>query len=535
MAPVPQCSNPNNTVQNIPIRSPRSQFLKPTFARSHNVELPQGLSNHPPRNSHFPVSPLSRKSNGGTDIWRDSLGSYCDSQDNINLNSWLTRQSSTGDALMGGCTTNSLHHSRPIPPWAGTTTQYTHNGSLAQDHRPAKEKDQQVVVTLRDDQLGQIIEVLSPPKSSRNLPHGHGCQHDGYTGRRPTAHAYYPPRMDNLPRPSSIALARKSSYTNLNTTSQHPMNKPSLGNLNTFEPPKHKPFTMFHPWASSNKENLSPSQSRLPTPFPYANRVLTPNLFAPRIPRCDLDISMRDTNSVFSSFSHLDGTGLPMLYGATLKQTAAYTPSMTGGVKSRKEGLARSSTSLTEHDVRHDRSLLPPTGLESTLRCLSATENASATHGTPIVPTRSTPKMVEIIDVDAIVPGLEASPRKVETRKLSPFKTHHKSGMSSIDSTGRLERQLFSALGEELGSYDPPVDTTSMAPPPARGLTGSVAHADLSGSTTRTAGASDSEVAGKRKRQIVEEQNGNPMSKREKGGEVDEVGEQAMPRLRSND
>jgi hypothetical protein len=450
------------------------------------------------------------------------------------MKSWSTRQSLTGDALMGSYTTNSLHRARPITPWVETTIHHTHSGSSAHDHGPANEKEQQVVVTLRDDQLGQIIEALSPPKSTRNLPHGHGGQYEDYTAHPPISHAYYPPRMGNLPRPSAAALARKSSYTDVNTASQNPMNRASLGNPDTSEPPKHKPFSTYHPSASSNKENCSLSQSRLPTPFPFANRVPTPNPFALRMPRWDSDISMRDTNSVFSSFSHLDGTGLPMSYGATPQQTAAYTPSITGSVKSRKVGLARSSTSITEDDVRHDQSLLPPTGLESALRRSSATEHASATHGTPFVSARSRPKMVEIIDVDAIIPNLAASPRKVDTRKLSPCKSNHKPGMSSVDSTGRLERQLFSALGEELGGYDAPMDTTSMAPPPARGLMSSVAPTDLSGSTTWTVGASDPEVASKRKRQVVEEQNGSPMSKREKGVRVEEVGEQVMSRLRGD-
>lgn len=448
------------------------------------------------------------------------------------MNSWSTKQSSTGDVPMGNYTANSPRGSRPMPPWAETTAHYPHSGSSARENWLTKEKDQQVMVTLRDDQLGQIIEALSPPKSYRNLPHGHGGQHDNYTSRPPTAHAYYPPRMGNGPRPSAAALARRSSYTDLNTTSQKALNRTSLGTLNTSEPSKHQSFTMYHPSASSNKENCPPSQSRLPTPFPYANRVPTPNPFA-SMPRWDSDISMRDTNSVFSNLSHFDSTGLPMLYGPTPRQTMAYIPSTAGGVKSRKEGLARSSTGFTDHDIRHDHSLLPPTGLQPMLRNSTTAEHASGTRSTPIVRPRSTPKMVEIIDVDAIDPSLEASPPKDAT-KLSPFKSTHKSGMSSIDSTGRLERQLFSALGEELGSYDPPTDATMMAPPPAPGLTNSVAHTGVSDTTAWIAGASDPEAAGKRKRQVVEEQSGSPMSKREKGGRVEEVEEQMMPRLRGD-
>lgn len=48
-------------------------------------------------------------------------------------------------------------------------------------------------------------------------------------------------------------------------------------------------------------------------------------------------------------------------------------------------------------------------------------------------------RIEDIIDVDAID---------------KPFTPGHKSGMSSMDSTGRIERKLYSALGEELDFHE---------------------------------------------------------------------------------
>lgn len=49
----------------------------------------------------------------------------------------------------------------------------------------------------------------------------------------------------------------------------------------------------------------------------------------------------------------------------------------------------------------------------------------------------------------------------VDTKLQNAFDPGHKSGMSSIDSTGRLERTLFSALGEELNSFAEGMDATT--------------------------------------------------------------------------
>jgi hypothetical protein len=126
---------------------------------------------------------------------------------------------------------------------------------------------------------------------------------------------------------------------------------------------------------------------------------------------------------------------------------------------------------------------------------------------------------VEVIDVDAIDPHL-ATNTSLDNTKLSPFKPCHKTGvsLSSIDSTGRLERQLFSALGEELGSFERHIDTTDMGPELAQAL-GGAAHSDLSGSTMLNPTANDFEPMIKRKRQVTlghGDRERSPMTKKEK-------------------
>jgi hypothetical protein len=106
----------------------------------------------------------------------------------------------------------------------------------------------------------------------------------------------------------------------------------------------------------------------------------------------DSDVSMRDTSSVFSNLTRQ----LPQPH---VEPSPSQVPAADGSIKSKKEGIPPHSSLPSSHDTRHDQSLLP-----------------------------------EIDDGKQFLPS-------------------HK-GMSSMDSTGRLERQLFSALGEELNNFN---------------------------------------------------------------------------------
>lgn len=166
--------------------------------------------------------------------------------------------------------------------------------------------------------------------------------------------------------------------------------------------------------------------------------------------------------------------------------------------------------------MRHDQSLLPSLKSGSQNAHIPIFEDKDASlHSTQ----KNVRDVVEIIDLDAIDPHLSTN-ASFESNRLSPFKPCHKTGvsLSSIDSTGRLERQLYSALGEELGSFEHHVDTTGMGPELAQALGGATAHSDLSSSGMLNPNAHDFEPTIKRKRQstLGGDRERSPMTKKEK-------------------
>jgi hypothetical protein len=128
---------------------------------------------------------------------------------------------------------------------------------------------------------------------------------------------------------------------------------------------------------------------------------------------------------------------------------------------------------------------------------------------------KGAPENVEIIDIDAIDPGLDTG-TPLDVTKFSPFQTQHKPGMSSVDSTAHIERQTRNALGEFLGA---PSDI-EMGPELAHALRGSMVAEELGASPQLNPDATEFEPAAKRKRQATEG-TGGPINKREKGGSPD--------------
>jgi hypothetical protein len=110
------------------------------------------------------------------------------------------------------------------------------------------------------------------------------------------------------------------------------------------------------------------------------------------------------------------------------KTSPAPIPTASGGIKSRKEGIDMLATS-PPFDVRHDQGLLPEAD--------PATKHKGASRDTSNV-TSPHAHIDDIIDIDAVD---------------DTFAPRHKRAMSSIDSTSRLERKLYSALGEELSFH----------------------------------------------------------------------------------
>ncbi|KAI4706536.1 hypothetical protein J4E89_008603 [Alternaria sp. Ai002NY15] len=488
----------------INMQSPISHASASVFARSQ-IPLPNRRSNaHLPPISQFAKPLPGFRHNGRPGIWDDNLNSLVDSADDISMDTWSTRRTSGSTSDMAMPDYMSQHDQGMSTEW--------------EDHPPRKEKEKQLVVTLRDDQLGQIIQAMSPPKQNRELSHGSGNQRHENTGRLPTAYNYCPPKSDINPptnRPSSAAMARKPSYSDFNNALRNASNKQSPINQRFHDAMNDKQPTMNHPSFSSNKENRPPSQSRLPTAFPNANRVPTPNPFAQRLPTHTSDISMRDPSPARSSMYRFSRSEAPPPAIEPAKFGSAHGPSAVN-IRSRKEGLASDSSRLSDQAMRHDQSLLLSLNSGHRTAHIPIFEDKDeSSHNTQ----KNIPDVVEIIDVDAIDPHLNTN-ASFESNKLSPFKPCHKTGvsLSSIDSTGRLERQLYSALGEELGSFEHHIDTTGMGPELAQALGGVTAHSDLGGSGMLNPNAHEFEPTIKRKRQstVGGSRERSPMTKKEK-------------------
>jgi hypothetical protein len=289
--------------------------------------------------------------------------------------------------------------------------------------------------------------------------------------------------------------------------------KPYVTDFRTNMPP-----SSYDASVASNKENFAPSQSQLPIPVSYAGRAAMPNSYFPKMPHWNSDIFNRDGSSVFSSYNRHNPDKVTYV-GVRGRHAASYTPLENGDVRSKKEGLAQHGLNLSEHQIRHDRGSFPSTSVERVpTKKADSSENASSSGAS--MTAKITPGVVEIIDVDAIDPALDSNP-PLDTTRLSPVKSLHKPGMSSMDSTGRLEQKLFSALGEELASFDSHVGHTDMS----SALTDAfrVAASDLGARTYSVSLATEPEAVGKRKRQntLGGDRDRNPLSKREKGKQSD--------------
>jgi hypothetical protein len=511
-----------------------------TFLRFQHNEPLRRPRTQPPPQSQFPKPPLAARGHIRGDLWDDSFGSFRDTNDEVSLDSWSTQRTapqSIGDGMFP-----PSQIPRPPSTWRNPPPRQQHAARPELgDRRPRKDRDREVVLTLRDDQFGQILQAISPPKRHHNMSHSSGYQHESHSGLPPAPHAYYPPKMGNMSitgPPPVATVTHKSSYPNLTAVSRNTSSRPSPDKPNTTEYTKPSTVSTYHPSASSNKENFPPSQSRLPTAHPLANLTPIPNPFAPALAHWDSDVAMRNPSSLFSGYNRYNRGGPSLLSEARNKQGATRVPATLGSIRSKKEGLANNSSCLSEQGARHDQSLLSPDSNKQTMQRFPPREQSDTTQTTPIMMTGVAPEIVEIIDVDAIDPGLDTE-TSLDATKLSPCQPQHKPGTSSIDSTIRVERKLMNAFGDTFGACESVPD---MGPGLAQSPLPGHMPSGMTGMSPLNPNANEFEPAGKRKRQDILGGNGNgsPMSKREKGcqdavvedsGEVDHVD---MPSLRSS-
>jgi hypothetical protein len=472
--------------------------MQSPLSRASTSSLLQRRISHPPPLSHYPKPPLGSRGHRGADMCDNSFDSFRDNSKIAGSESWSTVRStsnSTGDLFMDDCMFASSQSLKPLKPWKKPPSRHQQSSRLGEGRQ---NQDGQVVMTLHDDQFGQILEALSPPKRYQDLPPQGSNATNAGEGHRPAGHTYHPPKMGSLPdpgRPSAAALARKNSYSDLPTALRTMPHKPSPDKLNT--------ASIYHPSMSSNKENFPSSQSRLPTPFPCANRVATPNSPGSMRPRWDSDVSMRDPSSLFSQYN---GERPLILSEIQNKQSAAHPPSTIGGTRSRKEGLAHhNSLRLLETGSRHDQSLLPPTNSKHSLK---------PTPRDPFISAKSTPNIlpnpIEIIDVDAIDPQLDSTTPPFHNAK-------HKQGMSSVDSTAQIEQTLYSVLGPEYSTFESGANASDVENQLAHSL-----RETTPVNTPLNPNANASEPARKRKRGLARDESGSPLGKRERSGVDDE-------------
>lgn len=329
---------------------------------------------------------MAHRGGGRPGIYSDPYGSFGD-PDSVSMRSFPSQRHASN---MSGLESfyDPAFLAQTAPPW-------THNATIpgqlvnptVNSKRQRKDADTpQIMMALRDDQFGQILEALSPSRAQRSKPNGLTMQ----------GQSHRPPKMGALSvpvRPSSAALARTILNPNVSSRCRRPSS--DQANSDVAAPSKH-----------INKKDYQISRENTPIPF----------ILAPQ--RLDSDVSMR-AGSYASSLSKFERD----LKGVGSKASSAHAPTT---VKTRKEGLATEMDDCVGLDVRHHQNLL----------VTDPDQMPRSSH-------------LEVIDVDAIDPGLTA-----DLANMSPFKPSHKAGMSSVSSTGLLERQLYSALGEELGSFE---------------------------------------------------------------------------------
>lgn len=497
------------------IHSELSPDSEPEPSRAVNTDSHQQPTSRVPSVSDFPSAShfMLHRGGGHPGIWQNPYESFGDPDDNVSMETWPSRRTTSN---MTGL---EYFHDPPflpymVPPWSHLA-QYS--GPNVTENRSQRDKNaHQVMMGLREDQFGQILEATSPSKKHRDLPHGLPAQRSAQDSRQPNAQSHRPPKMGALSvpvRPSSAAVARTTSYPDLNAALRSSSKRPSFDQAR-FNPGGSGKTNSQSKHHNSQKENRDASQPRIPTPHPFAHHVAAPNPFMLDIQGWNSDVSMRDGSLDFSSLSRFERD--PTNTGS--KVSSAHAPSAVGSVKSRKEGLAHGNDDLPDVDIRHDQSLFPTLGGSSASKAKLSADDPDRTPRTkPNGPFVNVPRDVEVIDVDAIDPSLVAE-TTADLAKLSPFKPSHKSGMSSMSSTGRLERQLYSALGEELGSFEQHMDTTGMGPELAQALSGTATHSDLSGSTMLDPMVGEFESVVKRKRQgtLGGERDKSPVKKKEK-------------------
>ncbi|KAF2206094.1 hypothetical protein GQ43DRAFT_467629 [Delitschia confertaspora ATCC 74209] len=284
--------------------------------------------------------------------------------------------------------------------------------------------DRQFVMTLRDDQFGALMQALSPPSRTRQVEHNHPHEQDHSYPLQATSHSQ-PPRMGqmNMPimtKPSAAALARSASYTDF---SQLPGTAPLKLSQSHSHLALHPNETTRSPYlrqpsCESGKENVDPN--RVPTPHPFK----MPPSFSPH---------SSDGGGMKDHFSGLRDMERGQADATGGKSSPLHAPRPLSGnsIKSRKEGLGLGSPATTSENMnpvsRQDRMLFAETTVFDDCK--------EPLNGNEQRPYSEAEGMDNSSGGKMFIPG-------------------HGGGVGSL---GRIEKQLWSALGDEMQSYELPV------------------------------------------------------------------------------
>jgi hypothetical protein len=466
----------------------------------------------------YPPEFIGHRGGGHPNLWNNPYGPLAD--DDISMGSWPSQRTTS--------TMSGLHYydapfpPYTVPPWPhSTAVPAQRTTSNVNSTRSRKENNaQQVMMAFRDDQFGQILEAISPSKKQRDKAAGLPSQPTRQQGMQ----SHRPPKMAALSvpvRPSSSAIARSNASSDMNAVLQHNAKRPSSDqtNFSTKARPKSSSYMQHHDGRKGNSHSRTSEQ----------------NPFVREPQRWDPDTSMRENTSNLSTHSRHQRRPASL----SNKLGSAHAPSAVGEIKGRKEGLATNTINLLDTETRHDQSLLPALNAGPITRAKPSTDKTERTPtGRQKARHAGASSEAEIINVDAIDPNLAAE-TIADLAKLSPFEPGHKANMSSISSTGRLERQLYSALGEELGSFEQQMNTAGMGPELAQALSGTATRNERSDSAALDPTVSEFEPAAKRKREgaFGGERGSSPMNKKDKAQKAtveDEDLLENMPRLRGD-
>lgn len=485
------------------------------------------LQSNAPVLSNFAIPPVRNSSNGNSRVWNDASPAMIPIGDDIMMSSrpakhWTSNAHSTvvpNFAYISSLTPKSF------PPSSHHASQDGQMAGLESERPQSKAGDSgQLIVPLEDNQFGQMIEATSPSKKRLEWRQDSNGQYHNKAGPRPPIlHGFLPSNIGGAsPVPPSAIIARMVSSTQPQSSTRLAMMRLPTSDFQNLDGRKER-TTMHHASVSSTEENQAPSQSRISTPYGTANRVQTPDPFSSQLARSQSDFAVGDNLALGThrfdpnnaSFSHFEPGDIISRF---------INPALRGNSKTRKEGInSNSPLTLDQAAMYNDIGLRVPG--QSNSRSTSASTRDRDRHKQK---QQQPPAHIEVIDVDALDehphPALSVPHDTTDASPPKP-KSKHKYGVSSIasmDSTARLERQLYSALGEELGSFEHVVDTPSTGPELATALGGVDVQVEGSAGARLRSVSGEEGSSGKRKRcerrDEGEGEGETPMGKRERGG-----------------